>query len=109
MVETEGAVTVAVDKELDDELIAEGYAREFVNRVQNMRKDFGLDVIDRIKVYYKADKNFVEFIDKFSDYIKSEILADEINNVENVSDDGYKQDWKIGDYDVTITIAKANS
>ncbi len=109
MVETEGSVTVAIDKELDDELIAEGYAREFVNRVQNMRKDFGLDVVDRIKVYYNSDKNFVEFIEKFSDYIKSEILADEINFEEDVRDEGYKQDWKIGDYDVTITIVKANS
>ena len=109
MVETEGAVTVAIDKELDDELIAEGYAREFVNRVQNMRKDFGLDVIDRIKVYYKADKNFVEFIERFADYIKSETLADEIIVTEEFDNDIYKQDWKIGDYEITIAIAKVNS
>ncbi len=109
MVETEGAVTVAIDKELDDELIAEGYAREFVNRVQNMRKDFGLDVIDRIKVYYKADKNFVDFIDKFAEYIKSETLADEIIATEEFDNDAYKQDWKIGDYEITIAIAKVNS
>ncbi len=105
MVETEGNITVAVDKELDDELIAEGYAREFVNRVQNMRKDSGLDVVDRIKVFYSADKNFVDFIEKFSEYIGQEILADVISPTEAESE-GFTQEWEIGDFKVTVTIIK---
>ena len=40
------------DDELDEELISEGFAREFVNRIQNMRKNFGLDVTDRINVNF---------------------------------------------------------
>ncbi len=55
VVESEGGVTVAIDSELDEELIGEGLAREFVNRVQNMRKSFGLDVTDRIKVSFVSD------------------------------------------------------
>ncbi len=107
MVETEGSVTVAIDKELDDELIAEGYAREFVNRVQNMRKDFGLDVIDRINVYYNSDKKFVEYLSNFSDYIKSEILANELNI--GKTDDGYTKEWEIGNFKVSVTIIKTKS
>ncbi len=107
MVETEGSVTVAIDKELDDELIAEGYAREFVNRVQNLRKDFGLDVIDRINVYYNSDKKFVEYLSNFSDYIKSEILANELNI--GKTDDGYTKEWEIGNFKVSVTIIKTKS
>ncbi len=106
MVESEGNITVAVDKELDNELIAEGYAREFVNRVQNMRKDSGLDVVDRIKVFYRADKKFVDFIEKFSEYIGQEILADVITPAEEEFE-GFTQEWEIGDFTVKITIIKS--
>ena len=105
MVESEGNVTVAVDKELNEDLIAEGYAREFVNRVQNMRKDSGLDVVDRIKVFYQSDKKFVDFIKKFSEYIGQEILADVISANE-ADKEGFTQEWEIGDFVVNITIIK---
>jgi len=52
VVESEEGVTVAIDTELDKELIDEGLAREFVNRVQNMRKDAGYDVIDKIIINF---------------------------------------------------------
>jgi isoleucyl-tRNA synthetase len=48
LVETDGSLTVALDTALTDELIDEGLAREFVNRVQNLRKDSGFEVTDRI-------------------------------------------------------------
>ncbi len=104
LVESEEGVTVAIDTELTDDLIAEGYAREFVNRVQNMRKDAGYDVIDRVNVFVKGDKKLIEFVNKFSDYISNEVLAESIK--ENSDVDGFKQDWKIGDYDCNITISK---
>ena len=104
LVESEEGVTVAIDTELNEELIAEGYAREFVNRVQNMRKDAGFDVIDRISVAVKGDAKFIEYVNKFSDYIANEILADKIQD--NTGADEYKQEWKIGDFDCVITIEK---
>jgi isoleucyl-tRNA synthetase len=104
LVESEEGVTVAIDTELNEELVAEGYAREFVNRVQNMRKDAGFDVIDRIRVAVKGDAKFIEYVNKFSDYIANEILADKIQD--NTGADGYKQEWKIGDFDCVITIEK---
>ena len=104
LVESEEGVTVAIDTELNEELIAEGYTREFVNRVQNMRKDAGYDVIDRIKVYVNGDAKMIEYVNKFSDYIANEILADKIQFGGNGS--GFKQDWKIGDFNFSITIEK---
>jgi isoleucyl-tRNA synthetase len=114
VVESEEGVTVAVDSEMTEDLIAEGIAREFVNRVQNMRKDAGLDVIDRINVEYSAEEKFVEYVDKFSDYIKNEILADgikpgQLNSEKSTDNNGFRQQWQIGDYNCEIEIEKVLS
>jgi isoleucyl-tRNA synthetase len=105
IVESEEGVTVAIDTELNEDLIAEGYAREFVNRVQNMRKDAGFNVVDRIKVSFESDQKMIGYIIKFSDYISNEVLADTM--VSNGSAKGIKQNWKIGDYDCIIIISKS--
>jgi isoleucyl-tRNA synthetase len=104
IVESQEGVTVAVDTELNEDLIAEGYAREFVNRVQNMRKDIGFDIVDRIKVSFETDIILSGYIIKFSDYISNEVLADSM--VSNGNAVGTKQNWKIGDYDCIIIISK---
>lgn len=104
LVESGEGVTVAIDTELTEDLIAEGYAREFVNRVQNMRKDSGLDVIDRINLYAKGDEKLLAYINNFSEYIANEVLAENIKINEEI--EGYSQEWKIGDYDCSITIVK---
>lgn len=104
LVETEEGVTVAVDTELTEDLIAEGYAREFVNRVQNMRKDAGYDIIDRIKVFVKGDEKIISFVNKFNDYIANEVLADELNSRDNV--EGFTQEFLIGEFNCSITISK---
>jgi len=106
-VESEEGVTVAVDTELTEDLIAEGYAREFVNRVQNMRKDAGFDVVDRIFVDVSGDEKFLNYIQKFSDYISNEVLAESIRYEGKMN--GYKQKWQIGDYECEIIIAKQNN
>ncbi|MEG8947623.1 isoleucine--tRNA ligase [Rosettibacter firmus] len=103
-VESEEGVTVAVDTELTEDLIAEGYAREFVNRVQNMRKDAGFDVVDRIMVDVEGDERLLNYIQKFSDYISNEVLAESISYRGKL--EGYKQKWQIGDYECEITIEK---
>ncbi|KAF0153598.1 MAG: isoleucyl-tRNA synthetase [Ignavibacteria bacterium] len=105
LVETEEGVTVAVDTELNDNLIAEGYAREVVNRVQNMRKDAGFDVVDRIKVLVGGEEKLISFVNKFNDYIANEVLADEISL--DKKDESYSQKFIIGDYNCTITILKS--
>ncbi len=107
LVESEEGVTVAVDTELSEDLISEGYAREFVNRVQNMRKDAGLEVMDKIDVRFEADEKFVDYVLTFSDYIKKEILALSLNEKEVA--EGYEQEWEIGEFKTKIVISKAGN
>jgi len=103
VVESEGGITVAIDSELTKELISEGYAREIVNRIQNMRKDSGYDVVDRIKMKISSSDEFQNFIKIFNSYIANETLADDISfgNVE-----GNKESFAIGDYKIEIAIEK---
>ncbi len=96
---------MAIDSELTEELIAEGYAREIVNRIQNIRKDSGFDVMDKIKITYKTDNELSTFIYKFSDYIMNETLADLIEQGEPSK--GSFQDFIIGDYTCSIRIEKS--
>ncbi len=81
-VATDGNLTVALDITLNDELIAEGWARDVVNRIQNMRKESGLQVTDRIVVSYAADDQLADACTRFSAYICGEVLADAMNRVE---------------------------
>ncbi|MEX1136257.1 MAG: isoleucine--tRNA ligase [Balneolales bacterium] len=76
-VETEDGVTIAVDTKLTPELATEGIAREFINRVQNMRKDADFDVTDRIRIAYKGSEEIKEAIQKMQDYINVETLSEE--------------------------------
>jgi len=104
LVESDNGITVAIDTELSEDLIAEGYAREFVNRVQNLRKDCGLDIVDRIKIVYKADKKLVDYVQKFSEYICNETLADGIFTEEEI-DVNYTE-FEIVDFVSYIKIEK---
>jgi isoleucyl-tRNA synthetase len=105
VVESEEGVTVAIDTELSDELISEGLAREFVNRIQNMRKDAGFDVTDRIKIVFSGSKKLIDAINSFSSYVSNETLAEKLVAGEN-SNGGIQQDWKIGEFDCSIGIEK---
>jgi isoleucyl-tRNA synthetase len=78
IVESADGLTVALDTTLTDNLVDEGCAREFVNRVQNMRKDAGFEVTDRIRVGFKAEDRLKEAIQNMSDYVKLETLALEV-------------------------------
>ncbi len=108
LVEMEEGVTVALDVELDETLIAEGLAREFVNRIQNMRKDAGFDVIDRIKINFNGSSKLVEAVKTFSKYISNETLAEQLEFEERLSG-GFNQNWKIGECDCSVQIEKVKS
>ena len=68
-------VSIDLDIELDDELVGEGWAREFVNRIQRARKDRGFDVSDRIRVRYGGDPELSSAIEAHREYIARETLA----------------------------------
>jgi isoleucyl-tRNA synthetase len=78
-VASKGSLTVALDITITDELKQEGEAREFVNRIQNIRKESGFDLTDRIFVTVLESQNLKPSIIKYNDYICREILADTID------------------------------
>ena len=107
IVESEGGVTVAVDTQLTPELISEGLAREFVNRIQNMRKDAGFQVTDKINIAFSGNSEFTIAINSFKNYISVETLAEKIESEAGLNG-GFLQDWKIGGDDIKIKIEKVS-
>ncbi|HPZ36568.1 MAG TPA: isoleucine--tRNA ligase [Bacteroidales bacterium] len=82
LVSHENNFTVALDITINDELRQEGIARDFVNRIQNLRKEKNFDVTDKIKVMFYSDDDFVNksILENYS-YVCNEILAEELKNV----------------------------
>ena len=72
---SENGVTIALATELTPELVAEGFARELVSKIQNLRKELGFEVTDRIIVTYDASGEAAAAFGKFHDYIAGEVLA----------------------------------
>ena len=85
LVANEGNLTVALDVTISEELREEGIARELVNRIQNLRKDSGFEVTDRINVQLQKDDQIVKAVASNMDYIKTETLTDELEIVEQVN------------------------
>ena len=81
LVANQGAMTVALDVTISEPLRLEGIARELVNRIQNLRKDSGFEVTDRIEVFLQADENIENAIKLNLEYIKLETLTDELHLV----------------------------
>jgi isoleucyl-tRNA synthetase len=107
IVESENGITVAVDTELSQELISEGLAREFVNRIQNMRKDAGYQVTDKINITFSGKSDLTFAISSFANYISVETLAQKIENKTELIG-GFIQDWKIGTDEIKIKIDKVS-
>jgi isoleucyl-tRNA synthetase len=74
-----GKLTVALDVHISSELKAEGVARELINRIQNLRKEKGFEVTDRIKVTLSQNTEIQQAVDNNFSYICTEILADSLN------------------------------
>lgn len=87
LVANDGALIVALDINLTDELVAEGVARELVNRIQNLRKDKGFDITDKINVTIQNHDFIASAVANFKDYISSEVLAISLEVAENVQGD----------------------
>ena len=89
--ESKDGLTVALDTEISKELLEEGFAREFVNRVQTLRKEQNFDVTDKIYVSFSGSEMLKTAIHNFSDYIKSETLTNELVYDENISAENEKE------------------
>ena len=86
LVAHEGALTVALDIVIDKNLKDEGISREFVSKIQTMRKNSGFEVTDRINIVIEHDSNIIEAIDNNINYIKSETLAKDLKIVFELKD-----------------------
>ena len=84
-VTSDGKTTVALDLTLTEELKSEGIAREFINRIQNLRKEKDFDLTDRITIFLEENSPFLEDINKNGQYISSEVLSDKIEIVSSLS------------------------
>ncbi len=84
LVGTEDNITVALDTHITEELRNEGIAREFVNRIQKIRKDSGFDVTDRIEIYVVAPEEFIQPLIAMKDHICAETLAEKLEFLLNL-------------------------
>ncbi|MEM7161015.1 MAG: isoleucine--tRNA ligase [Bacteroidota bacterium] len=106
-VASEGLITVALDINLNESLKNEGLAREMVNRIQNLRKDKGLDVTDRINVTVQNHPKLSMALHDNLNYICAEILADRLDFKEKAEiNDGVELDIETG-LNVEVSIEKA--
>lgn len=101
---SDAGFTVVLDTNLTDDLIEEGYVREFISKVQTMRKDNGFEVLDRITVSFAAKDKLTEIVTRNQEEIKTQLLANALTPVDSVADG---KEWNINGESVTIAIKKA--
>ncbi len=110
MAQTEGYVadsyaqiTVVLETTLTPELVEEGFVREIISKVQQMRKEAGFEVMDKIAVYLEGNDKLEKIVRKNEDLIKSEVLADEVG-YDSVK--GFTKEWNINGESVTMGVEK---
>lgn len=104
LVESDGPLTVALDTEMTEELMAEGIAREFVNRVQNMRKDAGFAVTDHITVAVRASEGLAATLSALRAAIAAETLADDMSTIFREGE--YTATFDLNSEEVTASITR---
>ena len=108
LVQSEGGITVALDIVLSDELKEEGMAREFVNRIQNLRKESGLEVTDKIHLKILKHNEINQAINNNKNYICSETLAGQLDLVEGLEQNQGVSVELENDVTTVISIEKLN-
>lgn len=104
LVANNGSITIALDVTITPELQKEGIAREFVNRIQNIRKSSGFEITDKICVKIENSENVKGAIESFGDYVASQVLANSIELVEKVAN---PIELDFDDFRVNIEVTKA--
>ncbi len=103
LVESSGSVTIALDTQLNESLIKEGLAREFVNKVQHMRKEQDLAVMDRILIRYKSSDIVGKALDAYQDFVCTETLCEKL-----LLEDNPGSEWDINGEICTIELQRIN-
>ncbi|MCQ2206927.1 MAG: isoleucine--tRNA ligase [Paludibacteraceae bacterium] len=103
LVANNGDLTVALDIQLTPELIKEGVAREFINRIQNLRKSSGFDITDKISVKIERNDKVNDAVADFADYIGAQTLAKSVELVDKVAN---PTELDFDDFKVNIEVNK---
>jgi isoleucyl-tRNA synthetase len=98
----EEGVFIILDTVLTDELISEGISREFISKVQQIRKQIGLEMMDRIEVFVGGDDEVQAVVAKHKDHIMSEVLADKLE----IRADGEVETYDLNGHNTTIKVEK---
>ena len=104
LVANEGRLTVALDITVTDDLRKEGLAREFVNRVQNLRKSSGYDITDKIRISVLSTDAMNDVIKEYNEYIANQVLAVSVETTEQISDATV---FDFEDFNLSVRIEKA--
>ena len=104
LVANNGQITIALDVTITDELKEEGIAREFVNRIQNIRKSSGFEITDKIIVEIEKKAEINVAVEHFAQYIASQVLANEVKLVDSISG---ASELDFDDYKVNVKVVKA--
>jgi isoleucyl-tRNA synthetase len=104
LVANNGSITIALDVTITEELKKEGIAREFVNRIQNIRKTSGFEITDKILVMIEKSDNVNAAVADFKDYIASQVLANDITLVDKVAN---PTELDFDEFKVNIEVKKA--
>jgi isoleucyl-tRNA synthetase len=107
LVANEGKITIALDINVTPELVEEGIAREFVNRIQNIRKDSGFDVTDKINIFIESNMELNSAISKHQDYICSQTLGDSIKIMEKLKQNNLNL-VEVNNFKTQLYIEKVN-
>ncbi|MCR4690597.1 MAG: isoleucine--tRNA ligase [Lachnospiraceae bacterium] len=99
----DNGMTVILDTDLSPELIEEGYAAEFISKVQNMRKDSGFEVMDHIRIGITGNDKIADIVEKNKDLMTEKLLADEISREKAFAN---SKEWSVNDEKVTISVEK---
>jgi isoleucyl-tRNA synthetase len=108
LVSNEGKITVALDINITPELIEEGIAREFVNRIQNMRKENGFDITDKINIIIESHPDMDAAITNYQDYICSQTLGNSIKIVKKTEQNNYVS-VEVNNFETRMSVEKCNN
>jgi isoleucyl-tRNA synthetase len=108
LVANEGKLTVALDINVTPELIEEGIARELVNRIQNLRKDSGFDVTDKINIFIESHPETDTAVNSYCDYICSQTLGNSIKIINKTEQKQYVT-VEVNNFEIQLSVEKCNN
>lgn len=107
LISSSGGFTAALDTKIDDSLFEEGVARELVNRIQNLRKDSGFEVTDRITIQIEGNDVVQRTLEKHGEFMAGETLADHISVVAKASEAAVKVEFD--DVKTSLLVSKVEN